>query len=323
MNERMVLFVLSLIVGAAMVAVPLTTSAQSYSSNTGLYTVSAQNFQNQQQVIYIQQLLELINRLTALLRNIDDEDFDDDFDDDDDIGGDSILEVTTNSASNIEDDRARINGEVDFNSSDFAYLWFEWGEDDDDLDEETPRIRRDDDESEDFAVTLTRLDEDQEYFFRAVGKDEDGRNDFGNTRSFTTDEDGDDDGDDDDDNGDEPDVETGDADDISDDSVSLEGEVDMNDFEDGVVFVVYGEDEDQIDDVEGEFDSFDDVDEDGDDLQKVQVDSGLDDNRSYTVDISGLNDDTEYFYAFCVAFEDDDNDDTLACGSTENFETDS
>lgn len=299
-----------------------TTHAQTYyytipGSNFGGYTGQVQFHnqnqfynQRQQQLLQIKQLLLLIEQLQAQL---------------DGRGGfsgggfsgNSEIDVTTNSANAIEDEEARLRGEVDFNSSDYAYLWFEWGERQNDLDEETPRIRRDDDDNENFSVLLTDLDEDQRYYFRAVGEDEDGRIDRGSIRSFTTD-----------DrrgsrrNGDEPDVRTEDADDVDEDSAELNGEVDMNDFNNGEVFFVYGTDEDQISDVEDDFDSYGDVDEDGDDLQKIRVDADLDGEKSYSRRVSNLEEDETYYFAICVGYEDDDDDEVLACGSVEEFETD-
>lgn len=262
----------------------------------------------QQQQLQIQQLLQLVQQLIALVNAQGGTPAS--------VSGSSQVDITTLSASQIEDDRARLNGEVDFNRSRFAYLWFEWGEDDRDLDERTPRVRRDDDEDDRFSVTITRLDEDERYYFRAVGEDDRGRIDRGSIRSFTTDDDRRDRDDD------EPDVETGDAVDITDDSAELEGEVDMNDFDDGRVFLVYGEDEDQISDIEDDYDTYSEIDEDGDDLQKILVDSSLDGRETYTTFIDRLDDDTEYFYAYCVEFEDDDRDDTITCGQVESFETD-
>ena len=96
----------------------------------------------------------------------------------------------------------------------------------------------------------------------------------------------------------------------------------MNDFRNGIVFFVWGEDEDQVDDIERDYDSYSDVDEDGDDLRKERVDSDLDGRASYRLDIRGLDDDTEYYFAICVEYEDEDDDEVLACGSTEEFETD-
>ncbi len=130
-----------------------------------------------------------------------------------------------------------------------------------------------------------------------------------------------DDDDDDWDNEDEPEVETRSASDINDDDAELRGYVDMNDFEDGEVFFVYGTDEDQIEDVEDDFDSYSDVDTDGENLRKVRVDSSLDDSDSYETRVTGLDDDTEYYFSICVGYEDEDNDDALACGEVEDFET--
>jgi len=120
---------------------------------------------------------------------------------------------------------------------------------------------------------------------------------------------------------DEPDVETDDADDITDDEAELNGEIDMNDFEDGYVFFVYGEDEDQVEDATDE-DEYDDIDEDGDDLQKVRVDNRFDGSDDFSEDIDDLDRNTEYFFVLCVEYEDEDGDETLECGSVEEFETD-
>jgi len=271
-------------------------------------TGSPYQYQFQTDTVYRQYLLNVIAQLQALL---DSYRIDRDRDDD----GDSEIEITTRSATNIEDDGARLRGEIDFNSSDRAYAWFEYGEDEDDLDEDTPHIRIDeDDDDEDFSVRVTDLDEDERFFFRAVGEDEDGRIDRGSIKNFRTDDNGGGD--------DEPDVRTEEAENITDDSAELHGEVDMNDFRNGTVFFVYGQDEDQVDDVEDDYDSYSDVDEDGDDLQKVRVDSDLDGSEDYALDIDGLDSNTDYFFAICVEYEDEDDDETLTCGSTEEFETD-
>lgn len=233
------------------------------------------------------------------------------------ISGTAEIDITTESATNIEDDRARLRGNVDYNSSNYAYLWFEWGQRSGDLNHETPRIRRDDDEDEDFGVTITRLNDDERYYFRAVGQDDNGRIDRGSTRSFTTDRNGHSSN-----NDDGPDVTTRSATNITDDSATLRGEVDMNDFRNGIVFVVYGEDEDQIRDVEDDYDTYSEVDEDGDNLQKIKVDSDLDGDDTYSVTVHSLDNNTDYYYSYCVEYEDDDNDSVLSCGSVEDFETD-
>jgi len=304
---------------------PMTASAQTgyyYTPYTPAQTGYQFQYQAQQpaqvqfqsEYQYILYLMQVVAQLQQQLYYLQGGEYDgnDDYDNDD-----SEVEVTTKSATDVKDDEARLRGEVDFNSSDYAYVWFEWGEDEDDLDEETSRFRLDDNDDEDFYARIKNLDEDEKYYFRAVAEDEDDEKDYGSIKNFRTDDDGGSSNTDD-----EPDVTTEDADDITDDSVELNGEVDMNDFRNGIVFFVYGEDEDQVDDVERDYDTYSDVDEDGDDLQKVKVDSDLDGQSSYRLDIDGLDDNTDYFFAICVEYEDEDDDDTLMCGSTEEFETD-
>lgn len=298
------------------VAVPGTAKAESYNWNAswvapGQVMQYQYGYQNQYQ--YLQYLLQLLEQLQRQLRALQDDE------DEDEDTGDSEIEISTLSATDIDGDEARLRGEIDFNDSDDAYVWFEWGEDEDDLNEDTPHIFRDDSDDEEFSARITDLDEGEKYYFRAAGEDEDGEIDRGEVKSFTADHNGNDD--DDDNDGEHPDVETGDYDDVTDDSAEISGEVDMNDFENGHVFFVFGEDEDQVGDIENDYDTYADVDEDGDALQKLLADSDLDDSSTYTADLFGLNDNTEYFYSICVAYEDEDNDDVILCGSTESFET--
>jgi hypothetical protein len=95
----------------------------------------------------------------------------------------------------------------------------------------------------------------------------------------------------------------------------------MQDAEEGIVFFVYGEDEDMVEDVEDE-DTYSNVDTDGDDLQKVKVDSNFEGDDDFYAVVSGLDDDTDYYFRLCVQFEDEDDDDRLVCGDVEDFTTD-
>lgn len=121
---------------------------------------------------------------------------------------------------------------------------------------------------------------------------------------------------------DEPEAHTDRATNIDRNEAELRGEVDMNDFDDGEVFFVYGTDEDLVEDVEHDFDSYSDVDTRGDRLQKVRVDSSLDGSDDYREYIYGLDRDEDYYFRICVGYEDEDNDDVLVCGDVEEFTTD-
>jgi len=231
---------------------------------------------------------------------------------------DEEVRVETLSAKDIEDDSAELRGEVE--EGDNVKVWFAISRTD-----STPSCNSSSqresvsdrfDEGDDFDEEVRGLREDTRYYYRSCAQEKDGGVDSGDIRRFTTD----------DDNGsssndDEPDVDVDNARDIQDDSAELRGSVDMNDFKNGVVFFLWGEDEDEVSDATNE-DEYDDIDEDGDDLQKKRVDSDLDGEDDYSLDIDDLDDDEKYYYTLCVEYEDEDDDETLECGSIEDFRTD-
>ncbi len=232
-------------------------------------------------------------------------------------GGD-VRVVTGGVDESSIDNAVELSGTVDFRNEDEARVWFEYGLTQA-LSYSTPSILlKERHNDEDFTIIADDIDGNRTYYYRAVAEDEDGDVSEGAVRSFTVKGNWDNDRDDDDDM---PSVTTDDAENITDYSARLTGAVDMNDAEDGVVFFVYGEDEDMVEDVIDE-NTYGDIDTDGDDLQKVRIDSRFegDDDFSYTV--SGLDNDTEYFFRLCVQYEDEDDDETLECGRVESFETD-
>ena len=239
-----------------------------------------------------------------------------DGDDDNDRNRDG--DVDTLSAQDIEEDEAELRGKV--TEGDDLRVWFAISRTD-----KTPSCSTSSqresvsgryDDGDTFELVVDNLREDEEYYYRACVEDEDNDTVSGSVRSFETDDE-----DDSRNNDDEPDVDTDDADDIEDDSAELNGSVDMNDFNNGVVFFVWGEDEDQVEDAADE-DTYNDIDEDGDDLQKSRVDTDLDGSDDYSLDIRNLDDDADYYFAMCVEYEDEDDDDVIDCGSVEEFTTD-
>lgn len=229
--------------------------------------------------------------------------------------GDGDVAVQTLSATNIDEDSTTLRAKVDMNDEDEAELYFEYGRSSSNLSLKTTREELDDtDDGDTLETDVTGLNDGTRYYFRAIAVDEDGDKDYGSTLSFVT---GGDSSNDDED----PVVTTRSATDIDDESSELRGTVDMNDFENGLAFFVYGEDEDAVYDVESDFDSYDDVDEDGDDLQKVLVDSDVDDSEDVSEYISGLDDSTDIFFSLCVEYDDADDDATLSCGAVREFTT--
>ena len=94
-------------------------------------------------------------------------------------------EVDTLSATNIDTDSATLRGDVDTNGLP-TVRWFEWSEDDDDLDE-TIYVTGNSSSSGTFSRTLNGLDEDTEYFYRACASNSEGE-DCGETLDFDTDD---------------------------------------------------------------------------------------------------------------------------------------
>ncbi len=310
---------LSLFVGlfALMALVPVT-PAQAY------YYQGQYQYQYQQPVVYQAHIQALYNQLYALMAQLQalqghtgttiidtytphysNKDYD--------------VEVETEDVELENDDTVTLEGEVELDDAPYANVWFEYGEGGD-LTEKTDKERVTRDGS--FDVEVDDLDEDERYYVRAVAEDPSGVRTYGTLLAFTI-EDGYDDDDDDDDRDDDdtPEATTYEARNISDYRAELRGKIEMNDYEDGRAFFVYGEDEDLVEEVEDEY-TYSDIDEEGDDLQKAEVSNGLDDTREFWLNVSGLNDDTDHFFRICVEYEDEDDDDVLECGSVEEFTTD-
>jgi len=236
----------------------------------------------------------------------------------------SDVTVTTRAVDNIEDDRATLRGRVSFGTSDEAVVYFRWGTSPDRLTNETPNIVLDERDDQTFTARLDDLDDGRRYYYQAIAEDEWGKTDYGTIISFRADNEWNDDDDDDKDlrNGRRPEVETLGARNIRTSSAEVRGEVDMNNFENGYVFLVYGEDEDMVDEITDEYDEYDDIDTAEDDLQKTAIYSGLNTSRSFWIGIGGLDEDTDIYYTYCVAYEDSDEDESITCGDTESFTTD-
>lgn len=98
----------------------------------------------------------------------------------------SAPDITTDSATNVSEDAARLNGSYDANGSSVD-TWFEYGTSSSNLNRSTNRINQGTG-SDDFSQSITNLSSDTTYYFRAVGQNANGT-DYGTIRSFTTDDD--------------------------------------------------------------------------------------------------------------------------------------
>ena len=94
--------------------------------------------------------------------------------------------VVTNSATNTDNDSARLRGSVDANGSS-TYAWFEYGTDDDNLRYDTDTFWvGDENYSEDVSEYIRDLESGTKYYYRVVARNDYGT-DRGSIRSFTTD----------------------------------------------------------------------------------------------------------------------------------------
>ncbi len=246
--------------------------------------------------------------------------------------------VRTYGVRDVEDESAELRGEVDMNDFGNGIVFFAYGqnentiediesdydeyddvEDDEDGDDlQVVRVDSDLDTDDYFEEEVEGLDSDEEYFYVICVEFENDDNDeeleCGDVEDFETD-------DDDDSDNEGPEIEIIDIDDIRDDQVDLEFEVDMNDFSNGFVFIAWGEDEDSVEGIEDE-DEYDDIDEDGEDLQVYVADTDLDTNDDFAITIVDLDDDTDHYVVACVEYEDEDDDIIIECTDVEEFTTD-
>jgi hypothetical protein len=249
-------------------------------------------------------------------------------------------DVETDFARDIQDDSAELRGEIDMNDFRDGIAFFVYGQDENKIEdvqddyEEYDDVQ-DDEESDDFEVVrvdrglnnrefysekVQRLEEDERYYFIICVEYKDENNDqrleCGDVEDFETERNGNSNS-----NGQEPDVETDNADNISDNSAELNGSVEMNDFDDGRVFFVWGEDENDIEDI-GNESRYSEVNENGDNLQRALKQNRFNGNDDFELQIGDLDGNTDIYFRICVEYQNEDNDDTLECGNVESFETD-
>lgn len=116
----------------------------------------------------------------------------DDCDNNDDCGcnnncGGDAPEVTTNTASSIDEDSATLRGTLDDDGGDNDLnTWFEWGTSQSNLNN-TASAQTVDDDGDDFSRNITGLQDNRTYYFRACAEN-DTDEDCGSIKSFRTDD---------------------------------------------------------------------------------------------------------------------------------------
>lgn len=224
-----------------------------------------------------------------------------------------LVHVGTYRAQGVDENRAILRARVDLNDATYARVWFEYGDDEDDLADRT-RVTVVDDNNERYVLRPVRhLDDERTYYYRAIAEDPSGARNYGRIYSFRTHRDIE---------NELPEIVLERAYAITRHEATVAGTVDMNDFNNGTVFLLYGEDEGDLIDVREREDEYDDIREYGDDLQKVRLDGDLDSFDRYEYAISGLDFDTRHYYALGVSYEDENDDAILLLSRIRYFTTD-
>jgi len=222
------------------------------------------------------------------------------------------VRISTYRAQHVDEDRAVLRARIDLDEALYARVWFEYGDIEDGLEDRTRVTVVNDADVREVLQPVRNLDDERTYYYRVVAEDPTGARNYGRTYSFRTTRDIDDE---------MPEVGIDRAMNVTRHEATIVGTVDMNDFNNGTVFLLYGEDEDDMLHVRDREDEYDDIREYGDDLQKVRLDGDLDSFDRYEHTITGLDLDTRHYYAIGVSYEDDSDDDVLLLSRIRYFTT--
>ena len=240
-------------------------------------------------------------------------------------------EVETHSGSNFTSYSALLEGELnDIGDADEVDAFFVLSGDDefiDDIEDDydsygqipsNSNLRKiyatDLDDDDDFEKTIFGLMPNGTYYFRACVQFEDGNEDeklvCGDIEDFETSNS----------SFDEPEVETHSGSNFTSYSALLEGELnDIGDADEVDAFFVLSGDDEFIDDIEDDYDSYGQIPSNSN-LRKIYA-TDLDDDDDFEKTIFGLMPNGTYYFRACVQFEDGNEDEKLVCGDIEDFET--
>lgn len=227
---------------------------------------------------------------------------------------DALIDVETSSASDVDEDRATLRGTVRLEGIPYGYVWFEYGDTPEDLDRTTERIRvvPAQERTRTQTAPIRNLTDATTYYVRIVGMDTAGVRNYGRVYTVTTRRDVE---------NERPSVETDSVTDVGLYSATLHGTIDMNDFRDGIAFFVYGESYDELREIPTTYTRYSRIKDQGDDLQKILLDSDLDRKASFTRTVENLDLDTLHYGAVGLEYENERGDRVLTLGWIRSFRT--
>lgn len=214
---------------------------------------------------------------------------------------DAEIRVRTNRPATIDERFAELEMRVDYNDAPFAWLWFEYGRTEEDMDSTTRVVRVWASGEDEYTYTLRNLRPNSTYYVRAVGQDHMGQKNYGKSVKFTTKRDIENEA---------PSLKLERAEQVTTIAATLSAKVDMNDFKDGILFFVYGENRNEVAEVAEER-QYIDIRERGDELQRTLVDPDFDGFDTVEKRVIGLDENTTYYYSVGVQYENEDGQDTI------------
>ncbi len=176
---------------------------KSYYSNAQNYYWPNTNYQYQSQSDQLAKLYALIAQLQAQLAALQANSpvYYPPYNNGNSQSSNEIAKVVTGSVDGDGNDSVNMEGEITFRRDTDARVWFEYGTNTKlSYSTESISISGDSGDTEDFDITVSDLDDNQTYYYRAVAKDDNGRYVEGVVKSFRFDGSNNNDDDDDDDN---------------------------------------------------------------------------------------------------------------------------
>lgn len=227
-----------------------------------------------------------------------------------------FVNVITLAPTAISRNAATLKAEVDKGGSEYLDVWFEYGEDVDDDRSKSQSITQSQRQS--ITMVIDELDDDTDYEFRIVAEDEDGNRRYGEIRTFTTISRADTQS-----FSGRPIAETEGAKNISAYGAEIEGFISMNDYNEGLAFMVFGSSRSDVSNAE-DYSSYNDIPVSGVIVNKVSVNYQFTGRNTIRTNAYGLRAATKYYYRVCVQYyedEDDKADPELHCGEVASFTT--
>ncbi len=204
-------------------------------------------------------------------------------------------EVDTKNPTNVDEDSATLNGDVDLTSDvDSGDVFFQWGTSSSNLNRNTNDQARSSDGN--FSANISGLQDNTRYYYRAVLDGDNGERYYGSIKNFTTDKE------DDEPTSDDVDIDTRSASSVQDDSARLNGRLVSGDNQE--VWFAFSE--------------LDSTPSCSSSTQRVNVSGTYDGGDSFSKTVTGLDVNTKYYYRACTLDEDGD----ILSADIEDFVTD-